>query len=81
MLVLSRKLDESIIIDGKIEVVVLGIEGDTVKVGIKAPKDVDIYRKELYLTIQASNKEALQAPAALNQLNQWLTRNQDEDKK
>lgn len=68
MLVLSRKSDESIIIGGEIEVVILGIEGDVVKLGIKAPRDVEIYRKELYLTIQASNQEAAQANVSLGAL-------------
>jgi carbon storage regulator len=61
VLVLSRKTNESIIIGGKIEVVVLGVEGETVKLGIRAPKEVDIYRKELYETIQAANLEASKA--------------------
>lgn len=68
MLVLSRKSDESIIIGGNIEVVVLGVEGDTVKLGIRAPKEVDIYRKEIYLNIQASNREAVQTAMPLNEV-------------
>ena len=59
MLVLSRRLEESIMIGENIEVVVLGVEGDVVKLGIRAPKQVDIYRKELYMSIQASNREAV----------------------
>lgn len=58
MLVLSRKSNESIMISGNIEIVVLGVEGDIVKLGIRAPKEVDIYRKEIYLTIQAENLAA-----------------------
>lgn len=58
MLVLSRKSNESIIIAGNIEVVILGIEGDSVKIGIRAPKEVDIYRKEIYQTIQMENRAA-----------------------
>jgi carbon storage regulator len=72
MLVLSRKSNESIMIGGQIEVVVLGIENDTVKIGIRAPKDVDIYRKELYVAIQASNREAAIAPISLEGLNELL---------
>ncbi|GBF76281.1 carbon storage regulator [Paenibacillus sp. 598K] len=81
MLVLSRKSDESIIIDGKIEVVVLGIEGDVVKLGIKAPKEIDIYRKEIYLTIQNLNQAALQTPASLKQLTAWLEMGDQQKKK
>ena len=58
MLVLSRKSNESIMIGGNIEVIVLGVEGDIVKLGIRAPKEVDIYRQELYQVIQAENLAA-----------------------
>jgi len=68
MLVLSRKINESILIGGNIEIVVLGSEGDTIKLGIKAPKHVDIYRKELYEAIQASNKEAARNQMPLKEL-------------
>lgn len=47
MLVLSRKTSETIIINGDITVTVLGIVGNQVKLGINAPKDVEIYREEL----------------------------------
>ncbi|WP_167956053.1 carbon storage regulator CsrA [Anaerosporobacter faecicola] len=58
MLALSRKIGETIVINNDIEVTILEIKGDQVKVGIAAPKSVPIYRKELYLQIQESNKEA-----------------------
>lgn len=58
MLVLSRKVGESIVIGDQIEVTVLSVEGETVRVGIKAPKHVDIFRKEVYLSIQESNQES-----------------------
>ncbi|HZG87391.1 carbon storage regulator CsrA [Paenibacillus sp.] len=58
MLVLSRKKGESIVIDGNIEITVLGVEGDTVKIGINAPKSIDIFRKEVFDMIQQSNREA-----------------------
>lgn len=58
MLVLTRKPEESIILGGNIEIKVLGIEDGKVKIGIKAPRDVDIYRKEVYLEIQEENKQA-----------------------
>ena len=59
MLALSRKKNESIIVNNNIEITILDIRGDQVKVGIAAPKEVPIYRKEVYLQIQESNKEAM----------------------
>jgi carbon storage regulator len=59
MLVLSRKVGESIMIGDEIEIVVLSTEGDTVKIGVRAPKSVDIFRKELYDTIKLENQEAI----------------------
>ena len=64
MLALSRKKNEALVIDNKIEVTILEIKGDQVKVGISAPKEVPIYRKEVYLQIQEANKQAMEAGAA-----------------
>ena len=64
MLALSRKKDESLVIDNCIEVTILDIRGDQVKVGINAPKEIPIYRKEVYLQIQEANKQAMEAGAA-----------------
>jgi len=58
MLILSRKIGESIIIDDKIEVVVLEIVDGKIKLGIEAPKDVTIHRKEVYDEIRNENKKA-----------------------
>ncbi|WP_010647614.1 carbon storage regulator CsrA [Oceanobacillus massiliensis] len=58
MLVLTRKRNESIQIGEEIEIKVLAVEGDQIKLGIEAPKSVDIYRKEIYLDIQQRNNEA-----------------------
>ncbi len=60
MLALSRKKNEALVIDNKIEVTILEVKGDQVKVGISAPKEVPIYRKEVYLQIQEANKQALE---------------------
>lgn len=61
MLALSRKKNEAIIVNNDIEITVLDIKGDQVKIGITAPKTVPVYRKEVYLQIQDSNKAASQA--------------------
>ena len=58
MLALSRKKNEAIVIDNNIEVTILEIRGDQVKVGIAAPKDIPIYRKEVWLQIKAENESA-----------------------
>ncbi|WP_128103748.1 carbon storage regulator CsrA [Paenibacillus sp. DCT19] len=65
MLVLSRKKGESIIIQDQIEVTVLAVEGDTVRIGISAPKHIDIYRQEIYASIQEANRESA-TPLAAN---------------
>ena len=59
MLALTRKKGESLIINNNIEVSILEIRGDQIKLGISAPKDVSIYRKEIYLQIQEETKAAL----------------------
>lgn len=63
MLALSRKKNEALVIDNKIEITILEIKGDQVKVGIQAPKDVPIYRKEVYLQIQEANKASMEPDA------------------
>lgn len=60
MLALTRKKGESLVINNNIEVTILEIRGDQIKLGISAPRDVSIYRKEVYLQIQEENKEALE---------------------
>lgn len=59
MLALSRKKNEALIINNNIEITVLEVKGDQVKLGISAPKEIPIYRKEVYLQIQEVNKEAV----------------------
>lgn len=61
MLALSRKKNEALILNNDIEVTILDIKGDQVKLGISAPKNVPIYRKEVYVQIQEANKEAMTA--------------------
>lgn len=59
MLALSRKINESIMIGHDIEITILEIKGEQVKIGINAPKSVPLYRKEIYMQIQEANKEAV----------------------
>ena len=58
MLALTRKKGESLVINNNIEITVLDVRGDQIKIGISAPKDVPVYRKEVYLQIQKENEEA-----------------------
>ena len=58
MLALARKINQSIMIGSDIEITLLEIKGDQVKIGINAPKSVPIYRKEIYMQIQDENKKA-----------------------
>lgn len=59
MLALSRKKNEAIVINNNIEITILEIKGDQVKIGVSAPKEVPIYRKEVYVQIQEANQEAV----------------------
>ncbi|EZP59535.1 MULTISPECIES: carbon storage regulator CsrA [Exiguobacterium] len=68
MLVLKRKTGEAIQIGDDIELTILAIEGDQIKLGIKAPRQVDIHRKEVYLSIQEENTEASRSTGLIGQL-------------
>jgi carbon storage regulator len=59
MLILSRKPGESIVIDGRIIVKIVRLEGDLVKLGIEAPPEVPVHRQEVYAEIQKNNQEAM----------------------
>jgi len=58
MLALSRKKGEAIVINNNIEISILEVKGDQVKLGISAPKEVPVYRKEVYVQIQEANQAA-----------------------
>jgi carbon storage regulator len=61
MLILSRKLNESIVIDGRIIVKILRIERDTVKIGIQAPAELPVHRQEVFDMIQKNKQASLNA--------------------
>jgi len=62
MLILSRKPGETLVIDGRIRVKVIRVEGDVIKIGIEAPAEISVHRQEIYDEIQRSNKEAMTSP-------------------
>lgn len=78
MLVLSRKTGESIMLGDDIEIVVLSVDKDTVKLGITAPKSVGIYRKEIYLDIKESNLEASRSVMTLSALSKLYDKGKPE---
>ena len=68
MLILSRKKEESILVGSDIEITVIAVQGDHVKLGIKAPKHVDVYRKELFEETKKENVEASELTINMNEL-------------
>lgn len=68
MLVLTRRKNEAIKIGDDIEIKILSIDGDQIKLGIEAPKSIEIHRKEVYLDIQNQNSEAASIPSDIIQL-------------
>jgi carbon storage regulator len=64
VLVLTRKSNQSIMIGDEIEISVLSVMGDKVRIGIQAPREVPVFRREVYLEIQRENAEQLGAEAA-----------------
>ena len=58
MLVLTRKIDESIFVGDDVQIFVVGIKGDKVRIGIKAPRDIPVHREEVYLEIKELQLES-----------------------
>ncbi len=75
MLILTRKRNESIIIDDNIEVVVIEADDGRVKLGINAPKSVKVHRKEVYESIVSENKEAAQTKVDASELRRQFGKN------
>lgn len=73
MLVLARKTNESIIIDDSIEIIIIDIKGDQIKLGINAPRSIKIYRKEVYDEIERQNIAATSNDINLNKLDDLFT--------
>lgn len=73
MLALARKTNQSIMIGNDIEITLLEIKGDQVKIGINAPKSVPIYRKEIYVQIQDENKKASEGEIDIEVLNKLFS--------
>ncbi len=78
MLILTRKKDESIIINGNIEIQIIAIEEGKVKIGINAPKDVEIHRNEVFEKILESNKAAINSKMSISKLSEKIKKNNEE---
>lgn len=84
MLVLARRLNESIMIGDEIEIVVIDIKGDQVKLGIRAPKRVTVHRKEIYDEIRKENIAAMDSkfkPEELKEVSDILKKGKDDTEK
>lgn len=79
MLILARKVNESINIGDQVEISVVDIRGDQVKIGIRAPREVKIYRHEVYEAIQQENRAAAAAGTDLPVLDSMLIRKKEEE--
>ena len=82
MLVLTRKANQSIMIGDEIEIIISEIKGDQVKIGVRAPKNVGVYRKEIYEEIREANVEAINSkPDIVNISVEVLKKIKDIEKK
>ena len=77
MLALSRKKGEAIMVGNNVEISILDIKGDQIKIGIQAPKEIPVYRKEVYIQIEEENREAvLNSGIAMNNLKKFIQLNE-----
>jgi len=81
MLVLSRKKGETIILQDQIEITILGVESDNIKIGITAPKEVEIFRKEVYEWIKKANQESVRSLLDVNELESIMKKKNIKKKK
>ncbi|NLW47341.1 MAG: carbon storage regulator CsrA [Firmicutes bacterium] len=72
MLVLTRKLNESIMVGDNVKITIVDVKGDQVKLGITAPREVVVHREEVYREIQKENQLAANAKANLDQLSKMF---------
>ena len=72
MLVLSRKINQSVMIGDDIEIILLETKGDTAKIGIVAPRDVKVFRQEIYLAIKAENEKSAHPPVTIEDASSLL---------
>lgn len=72
MLILARKVDEKIKIGNDITLTIIELHGDQVKIGVEAPKNVKVFRQEVFDAIQEQNKEAAAGSTALEALSSLL---------
>jgi carbon storage regulator len=73
MLILSRKIDEKIKIGEDITITLIEVHGDQVKIGVEAPKNVKVFRQEVFDAIQTENKEAAASSETLEALSRFLS--------
>ena len=81
MLVLARKPNQSIMVGDKIEIRILDVKGDQVRIGIDAPRSVSVHRKEVWEDIQKANIEAMESPVDLTMLDNILPKDLKKNKK
>ncbi|MWC30916.1 carbon storage regulator [Paenibacillus sp. MMS18-CY102] len=78
MLILSRKRGQSIVINQNIEIIITSIEGEQVKIGIAAPREYSILRREVIDDVKASNQDAISTKEEMERLRNWVQRHGSE---
>lgn len=75
MLVLSRKMGESIMIGDQIEVKIVAVDGEAIRLGISAPREISVHRKEIYIGIKEENEMASQSKLDWEKMKRWIQEN------